>query len=83
MERPPSVVSEVQHIPLMFLCLSWAGEPHQLGGLGPREPLRMPPTGKGDGMNWEIGIDIYILLYIKWIINENLLYSSGNSNALW
>ena len=30
------------------------------------------------GMNWEIGIDIYILLilYIKQISNENLLYSS-------
>ena len=36
---------------------------------------------KGDGMNWEIGIDIYTLLVlgIKEITNENLLYSTGNS----
>ena len=40
--------------------------------------------GKGGGMNWEIGIDIYTLLCIKQITNENLLYSTGNSiNALW
>ena len=38
------------------------------------------PNGKGvDGMNWEIGIDIYILLHIKQKTNENLLYSTGNS----
>ena len=32
-------------------------------------------------MNWEIKIDIYtlLILYIKQITNENLLYSSGNS----
>ena len=37
--------------------------------------------GWGDGMNWEIGIDIYTLLIlcIKYITNENLLYSTGNS----
>ena len=36
--------------------------------------------GRG-GMNWEIGIDIYTLLIlcIKQITNENLLYSTGNS----
>ena len=34
---------------------------------------------EGGGINWEIGIDIYILLYIKWIINKDLLYSTGNS----
>ena len=31
------------------------------------------------GINWEIGIDIYTLLYIKYITNKNLLYSTGNS----
>ena len=31
------------------------------------------------GINWEVGIDIYTLLYIKWIINKILLYSPGNS----
>ena len=33
---------------------------------------------KGSGMYWEIGIDIYMLL-ILCIINENLLYNTGNS----
>ena len=23
-------------------------------------------AGEGGGINWEIGIDIYLLLYIKW-----------------
>ena len=27
----------------------------------------------GGGMNWEIGIDIYTLICIKWITNKNLL----------
>ena len=31
------------------------------------------------GINWEIKIDIYTLLYIKWIINKNLLYHTGIS----
>ena len=38
--------------------------------------------GKGlnwDELNWEIGIDIYTLLCIKEITNENLLYTMGNS----
>ena len=30
-------------------------------------------------MNWEIGTDIYTLLCIQWITNENLLYSTGHS----
>ena len=35
----------------------------------------------GDGMNWEIGIDIYTLLMdlIKQTTNESPLYSSANS----
>ena len=35
--------------------------------------------GKGRRINWEIGIDIYTLLFIKQITNKNLLYSTGNS----
>ena len=31
------------------------------------------------GISWETGIDIYTLLYIKQITNNNLLYSTGNS----
>ena len=30
-------------------------------------------------MNWEVGIDIYTLLCIKYITDENILYSTGNS----
>ena len=30
--------------------------------------------GGGGGMNWEIGIDIYTLICIKWITKKNLLY---------
>ena len=30
-------------------------------------------------MDWEIGTDIYTLLCIKQITNENLLYSTGSS----
>ena len=41
-----------------------------------------------EGTNWEIGIDIYTLLYIKQIISKNLLCSTGNSTqysvmAIW
>ena len=30
--------------------------------------------GVGGVMNWDIGIDIYTLICIKWITNKNLLY---------
>ena len=30
-------------------------------------------------INWDIGIDIYTLIRMKQITNENLLYSTGNS----
>ena len=35
-------------------------------------------VGGGGGMNWEIGIDIYTLMCIKWITNKNLLYKNKN-----
>ena len=34
----------------------------------------MAGGGGGGGMNWEIGIDMYTLLCIKWITNKNLLH---------
>ena len=37
------------------------------------------PGGKGGGINWETGIDIYTPLYIKQITNKDLPYSTGNS----
>ena len=41
----------------------------------------VPKEVNGGGMNWGFGIDIYIyiLLCIKWIINENLQYTTGSS----
>ena len=35
--------------------------------------------GRGGGINWEIGIDIYTLLYKKQITNKDQLFSTGNS----
>ena len=39
------------------------------------------PQWGGDGgvvMNWEIGIDMYTLMCIKWMTNKNLLYKKIN-----
>ena len=33
----------------------------------------------GEGKIREFGMDIYTLLYLKWITNKDLLYSTGNS----
>ena len=35
--------------------------------------------GRGNGMNWEIGIDIYTLPCVKQIASGNLQYSAGSS----
>ena len=37
------------------------------------------PRGKGGGVNWKIGVDIYTLLPIKQVTNKDLLFSTGNS----
>ena len=34
--------------------------------------------GGGGGMNWEIGIDMYTLMCIKWMTSKNLLYKKTN-----
>ena len=34
--------------------------------------------GGGGVMNWEIGIDMYTLICIKWMTNKNLLYKKIN-----
>ena len=39
----------------------------------------MVSRGKGTGKDWEFGIDMYTLLYLKQITNKDLLYSTGNS----
>ena len=33
----------------------------------------------GEGLVREFGMDRYILLYLKWITDKDLLYSTGNS----
>ena len=44
-----------------------------------REQTRGPRSGKEGGMNWETGINIYSLLPIKQITNENQVYGTENS----
>ena len=42
--------------------------------------LWLPGRKDGEGgIDWEFGIDMYTLLYLKWIINKDLLYNTGNS----
>ena len=44
--------------------------------------LKLFPTrgeGCGEGIVTEFGVDVYTLLYLKWITNKDLLYSTGNS----
>ena len=38
-------------------------------------------AGRKDGGrdSWESGMDTYTLLYLRWITNEDLLYSTWNS----
>ena len=45
-----------------------------------REQMYGHQGGKVAGvvMNWEIGIDMYTLMCIKWITNKNLLYKKIN-----
>ena len=39
----------------------------------------MVNKGEREGrINYEFGVDIYTLLYIKWVTNKDLLYSSGD-----
>ena len=35
------------------------------------------------GMVREFGMDIYTLLYLKWITNKDLLYSTGHSGQCY
>ena len=37
---------------------------------------------KGDEIVREFGINMHILLYLKWVTNKNLLYNTGNSAQL-
>ena len=39
----------------------------------------MAAGGKDGGVVMEFGVDMYTLLYLKWVINKDRLYSTGNS----
>ena len=39
----------------------------------------LPGGGMREGIVREFEMDIYTLLYFKWITNKDLLYSTGNS----
>ena len=41
--------------------------------------LWLPGERMGEGIVREFGMDMYTLLYLKWIINKDLLYSTGSS----
>ena len=41
--------------------------------------LWLPGGRVGGGIDWEFGIDMYTLLYLKSITKKDLLYSTGNS----
>ena len=36
-------------------------------------------VARGEGIVRDFGMDRYTLLYLKWITNKDLLYSTGNS----
>ena len=35
--------------------------------------------GVGEGLDWELAIDICTLWYMEWMVNRDLMYSTGNS----
>ena len=45
--------------------------------------LWLPGGRLGEGIVREFGIDMYTLLYLKWITNKDLLYSTGNSTQYY
>ena len=39
--------------------------------------------GEGEGMVTELGMDMHTLLYLKWIFNKDLRYSTWNSTQYY
>ena len=86
----PPAVQEVS----LFSTRSSALTVCKLFGDGPSDPYEMIPrltdfgnklmVTKGEmwqgGINQKFGINVYILPYIKQIINKDLLYNTGDSN---
>ena len=49
-----------------------------------RTSLWLPGGRLGEGIIRKFGMDIYTLLYLKWITNKDLLYSTWNLlNVMW
>ena len=49
----------------------------------PRTPARATKVQLISEIVREFGIDMYTLLYLKWITNKALLYSAGNSTQCY
>ena len=47
------------------------------GYLNVENKLMVTKGERGGGISWEIGTDIYTVLYTKQRIHKNLLYSTG------
>ena len=47
-----------------------------------RTKIWMPRQEQGDGMDWEVGTDMYKLLCMKQVTSESPLYITGKS-AHW
>ena len=58
------------------------GTQRREGGISLRHLLhygRKNRECRGEGIVRQFGTDMYTLLYLKWITNKDLLYSTGNS----
>jgi len=56
------------HFSILALKITWTEEPGRLQSVGSRKShtgLRTKQQNGHQGINWEIGIDIFILLCIK------------------
>jgi len=49
----------------------------------PRTPARAAKVQLISEIVREFGINMYTLLYLKWITNKDLLYSAGNSTQCY
>ena len=61
---------------------SCVAEDRLLGEDGLKDRIRYLKLGWEEGTVQEIGINMYTLLYLKWITNKNPLYSKRNSASL-
>ena len=71
-------------IPSLSGCKAWVlSKKHHVRNRATDVENKLMVAGDMEGgINWEVGIDMYTLLYIKWITNKNLLCSIGNSSLM-